>query len=518
MLDHLLSWMTFSPLLGILVILILPGSAKNLIRWTAFVATLIPLVFAGLLFSSFDRLDAGFQFVEQYSWISTFNIEYYMGTDGISVTMILLTALLCPICILASWNIEKALKGYFALFLLLETGMIGVFCALDLFLFYIYWEVMLLPMYFLIGIWGGPRKEYAAIKFFLYTLVGSVFLLLGILALYYYGPENFNMVEMARNSGMYSGGALKIFGWPFEKVVFIALFFGFAIKVPMFPFHTWLPDAHVEAPTAVSVILAGVLLKMGIYGIFRICYPILPDAAVWFAPALAIFGVINIIYGALCAMDQKDFKKLVAYSSISHMGYCLLGLAAMTRIGMTGSLYQMFTHGTVTAMLFLIVGVIYDRTHTRGLNDFGGLAHKMPIYTTIAVIAIFASLGLPGLAGFISEAAVLIGSFNADQLFQDRYLTDMMMFKGPNLFKICTILAAVGVILTASYLLWTLQRVFLGPLNEKWKDLPEISWREIATLAPLAFLVIALGVYPMPILDLMDASMKELASSWIAMK
>jgi len=361
--------------------------------------------------------------------------------------------------------------------------------------------------------------EIPAIKFFLYTLVGSVFMLLGILALYFYsgGTHTFDMVELASRSGELARGSLKILGYPLSKVVFLALFFGFAIKIPMFPFHTWLPDAHVEAPTAVSVILAGVLLKMGVYGIFRICYPILPDASLWFAPLLAIFGVINIIYGALCAMYQTDFKRLVAYSSISHMGYCLLGLAAWTNIGMNGALFQMFTHGIATAMLFLLVGVLYDRTHTRDLKDFGGLAHKMPVYTTIATLGFFASMGLPGLANFVSEAAVLIGSFNADQLFSNRYLASTMMFHWPNLFKICTIFAAMGVILTAAYLLWTVQRIFLGPLNERWKDLPDIGPREKLTLIPLAIMVILFGIYPAPILDLMAATLNKLAGTWIAM-
>ncbi len=520
--SHVLSWMTFLPMIGMAIILFLPSANKNAIRWTAAIFTALPLLLAIGLFFTFDRTASGMQFVERTSWIQTENIQinYFMGTDGISVTMILLTALLSFLCIFASWGIEKAVKGYFMLFLLLVTGMMGVFCALDLFLFYIFWEVMLLPMYFLIGIWGGPRKEYAAIKFFLYTLVGSVFMLLGILALYFYGgdPHTFDMLELASRSGGITSSAVSILGYPLAKVVFFAFFFGFAVKVPMFPFHTWLPDAHVEAPTAISVILAGVLLKMGTYGIFRICYPILPEAATWFAPCLAIFGAINIIYGALCAMHQTDFKKLVAYSSVSHMGYCLLGLAALTYTGMNGALLQMFNHGTATAMLFLLVGVIYDRAHTRNLNEFGGLAQRMPLYAGISTLAIFASMGLPGLSGFISEALVLIGSFNADAVFTERYVHEIMMFKGENIFKICTIIAAMGVILTAAYLLWTMQRVFLGPLNEKWKSLPEINTRELFTLVPLAILVIVLGIYPMPILNLVGSSLQELAKTMVAMR
>ncbi|HLG19444.1 MAG TPA: NADH-quinone oxidoreductase subunit M [Bdellovibrionota bacterium] len=518
--SHLLTLMTFVPLIGALALLLLPSAAKSAIRWLSVVATFIPVLLSGVLFLNFNRAEAGMQFVEKLSWIETYNIHYYMGVDGISVTMILLTALLSFLCIFASWNIEKSPKGYFFLFLLLETGMIGTFCALDLFLFYIFWELMLLPMYFLIGIWGGPRKEYAAIKFFLYTLVGSVFMLLGFLAVYFYGgePHTFDMLELAQRHSAFSVANLSILGLPFAKVVFVALFFGFAIKVPMFPFHTWLPDAHVEAPTAISVILAGILLKMGTYGVFRICYPILPEASVWFAPFLAVMGAINIIYGAFCAMHQTDIKKLVAYSSVSHMGYCLLGMAALTKIGMNGALLQMFNHGTATAMLFLLVGVIYDRAHTRGVNDFGGLAHNMPVFTTIASIAFFASMGLPGLSSFISEALVLIGSFNADALFSERFGYQMLMFTGDNLFKICTVIGALGVIITASYLLWTVQRVFLGPLNEKWKDLKDLNVRELFTLVPLAALVVFLGIYPMPILNMIGSSLEQLsglmASPW----
>ena len=516
--SNILSWMIFLPLIGATCLLFIPNKAEKALKYCAVIFTALPLVLAVQLYFSFDRSMPGMQFVERATWIERFNIQYYLGTDGISVTMLILTALLSFLCIFASWNIKKALKGYLFLFLMLETGMMGVFASLDLFLFYIFWEVMLLPMYFLIGIWGGPRKEYAAIKFFLYTLVGSVFMLLGFLAIYFYGgePFTFDMLELAKRSHIFASDGLQILGWPFAKVVFLALFFGFAVKVPMFPFHTWLPDAHVEAPTAVSVILAGVLLKMGVYGIFRICYPMFPEAAVWFAPVLAIFGAINIVYGGLCAMHQKDFKKLVAYSSVSHMGYCLLGLAATTYIGLTGSLLQMFNHGTATAMLFLLVGVIYDRAHTRDIYAFGGLAHKMPLYTTLSALAIFASLGLPGLSGFISEALVLLGSFNADVLFVSKYADVTTAIAGENIFKICTMIGALGVIITAGYLLWTMQRVFLGPLNEKWKDLPEISMRETLTLVPLAILVIVLGIYPMPVIRLMSSSLVELTKTMVA--
>jgi NADH-quinone oxidoreductase subunit M len=492
MYDHILSWTVFAPLLGVPLILALPTAQAKLMKVVALIATCIPLLLGVKIYMDFDRTTSALQFVEHYSWIKSFDIEYFMGIDGLSVPMVLLTALLGPICILASWNINKAVRGYFSLFILLQVGMMGVFCAIDFFLFYIFWEVMLLPMYFLIGIWGGPRREYAAIKFFLYTLFGSVLMLLGMLALYFYSdPHTFNMMELIYNNS-FEGQTIEIFGkiFTFSKVVFIALFVGFAIKVPLFPFHTWLPDAHVEAPTAISVILAGILLKMGTYGLFRISYPILPEGAVWFSYALAVLGMVNIIYGALCAMAQQDLKKLVAYSSISHMGIVCLGMAVFTHQGMNGALFQMFNHGTVTAMLFLLVGVIYERAHHRDINGFGGLAVNMPIFAGITSFAFFAALGLPGMSAFISEVLVFLGAFPV--------------------YRAITIISVMGIVLTAGYLLWTLQRMFLGPMNEKYKDLPEIGLREIITLAPLGIIVLILGIYPMPLLDMISASMANL--------
>jgi NADH-quinone oxidoreductase subunit M len=492
----MLSWITFSPLLAIVPILLLPRSRPNWIRWTAAAGALVPLVLSGVIFATFDRHGVGinepesFQYVIQSDWIPSFHIQYYMGLDGLSVSMVLLTALLSFLCIFASWGIDKGIKGYFTMFMILETGMIGVFCALDFFLFFIFWEVMLLPMYFLIGIWGGPRRVYAAIKFFLFTLLGSVLMLLVMLALYFKGGQSFDLVQLA--SGQYSGETLRLFGQTldFAKVMFVLLYIGFAIKVPVFPFHTWLPDAHVEAPTAISVILAGVLLKMGTYGMMRISLPIFPDTTIWFAPFLAVMAVINIVYGALCAMAQKDFKKLIAYSSISHMGFVLLGMASGTPQGMNGAILQMFNHGTITAMLFLLVGVLYDRAHHRDIDRFGGLMSRMPVYGSFTSLAFFAALGLPGLSSFVSELLTLLGGWRS--------------------YPAITVLCASGIVLGAGYLLWTLQRVFLGPLNEKYAALPEINKREIFTLVPLAILVIVLGFYPHPVLDLLQASSNHL--------
>ncbi len=502
--DHLLTWIVFLPVIGMAAILFLPKDNSNLIRWTSAFFTFLSLGASLYLVWSFNRQEAGLQFIEKLSWIPTFNIHYYVGCDGLSITMILLTTLLSFLCIFASWGIKEGVKGYFLMFLLLEAGMLGVFVSLDFFLFYIFWELMLLPMYFLIGIWGGPKKEYAAIKFFLYTLFGSVLMLVVMLSFYFYSdPHTFDLIELAK-PGVLKIKDLNLFGialsiLDFKRLLFLLLFIGFAIKVPIFPFHTWLPLAHVEAPTPISVILAGVLLKMGAYGLLRISFPILPQETYWFSYTLALLGLINIIYGAFCAMAQitlpaekggNDWKKLIAYSSINHMGYVLLGMAVFTTEGINGAVFQMFNHGLTTAMLFLLVGVLYDRAHHRKLDGFGGLGVQVPIYTGIVALASFASLGLPGLSSFISEALVFLGSFKV--------------------YPSITILATLGIIINAAFFLWALQKIFLGPLNTQYKGLAEVSFRELFTLVPLSILIILFGIYPMPVLNLMKASLDSL--------
>ncbi|MCW5893430.1 MAG: NADH-quinone oxidoreductase subunit M [bacterium] len=487
----MLTLITFLPLVGAAVVLALPASEPRLVRLVATAATLPSLGLACRLVARFDPA-GGFQFVDRVPWIPAFNIEYFVGVDGISVTMVLLTALLSTLCMVASWNVGEAVKGYAALFLLLETGMLGTFVALDFFLFFVFWELMLLPMYFLIGIWGGPRREYAAIKFFLYTLLGSVLILVAMLVLYVTpDPHSFDITRL---------GALvrDRLAPETQLLLWIALFVGFAIKIPVVPFHTWLPDAHVQAPTAISVILAGVLLKMGTYGLLRINFGILPEAT-WapFAGAtlsfwlLGALGALGIVYGAVCAMAQTDLKALVAYSSISHMGFVLLGLAALTPMALNGAVLQMFNHGTITAMLFLLVGVLYDRTQRRDIDGFGGIAAIMPRYAGVAGFAFFAAMGIPGLSAFISEVLVLLGAWP--------------VYPG------LTVVAAASVVLTAGYFLWALQRVYLGPPNPRWAGLRELDARELGMLLPLAAIVLTLGIVPTLVLDLQSPALLRLA-------
>ncbi len=518
--SSILSWLIFLPMIGLAVVLAAPGRHARAITWIfTFAAFLLSL----FLFGPFtDGLGFGesygeMQFEQEVKWIHVggeldengeqvggFKINWHVGIDGISFPLIILTTLITWLSAWASWGFDKwkvnrSPKGFFALFLLLETGVLGTFASLDFFLFYVFWEVMLLPMYFLIGVWGGPRKEYAAIKFFLYTLAGSVLMLVALLAMYFtsedvLGTGTFSLIEYATHPKIteaFNDPARLFLGWPFAKVMFIMLFIGFMIKVPIFPFHTWLPDAHVEAPTPISMILAGILLKLGAYGFLRVCYPIFPTAAVWAAYFLATLGVVNIIYGALCCLAQNDFKRLVAYSSISHMGYVLLGIAVMTATGFQGAMFQILAHGVSSPMCFFLVGVIYDRAHHRDINRFGGLWLSMPRYGSLATLGFFASLGLPGLCGFIGEIWVLLGTFNADFSWA----------------KPMAVIAAFGVVLTAGYILWMIQRVYLGKLREEYAGYPDASLRETVILIPMALLAIFMGILPSYTFDLMNGTL-----------
>ena len=495
----ILNWILWLPIIGVLAILLTPKAKDNVIRLITLATTSITLLLSVVLYLKFDTTTAAMQFVVKVPWIEQFHINYFLGIDGITMLMTFLNALLFFICTLSSWTIEKNVKAYFSLLLMLQSTVFGVFFALDFFLFYVYWEVMLLPMFFLIGIWGGENREYAAIKFFLYTFFGSIFMLVGIIALYYAtgkGPDSFNI--LAHQGGKFINETVTIFGhnFSFEHIFFWFMFLGFAIKVPVFPFHTWLPHAHVQAPTAVSVILAGVLLKMGTYGFLRIAFPIFPQAAVQSSTIIAVLGLISVIYGAFCAMAQDDVKKLVAYSSVSHMGFVMLGLSAMTTQGMNGAVLQMFNHGTSTAMMFLLIGILYERSHHRwivkpdGSKGYGGLSTKLPKYTTVFIIGMFASLGLPGLSGFISEALIFLGIYQK--------------------FTTITVIAVVGLLIGAAYLLWMFKRMFFGEVNPEIEEYDDMNAREVFYMLPLCVAVIVFGIFPSPLLNVMKASVGQL--------
>jgi NADH-quinone oxidoreductase subunit M len=478
----ILTFVTFFPVAGLVVILFLPGSRGKAIKIAANVFTGLEFGATLLLLARFETASGDMQLVERLPWIKAIGAQYLLGVDGISLLLVLLTSLLTFIATLSSWQaVQKRLKEYYIFMLLLETGMIGVFLALDLLLFYVFWEVVLVPMYFMIGIWGGERRLYAAIKFFLYTLFGSVAMLIGILVLRSQ-YQTFDWTAMVA-----AGSALPIV---LQSWVFLAFFLGFAIKVPMFPFHTWLPDAHVEAPTAGSVILAGVLLKMGAYGFLRFSMPLLPEASRRYAPIMVVLALVAIIYGALVSLMQKDMKKLIAYSSVSHMGFVMLGLFALTPMAAKGAVLQMFNHGVSTGALFLIVGVIYERRHTRLISEFGGLSSRMPVYAAVFLIMTMSSIGLPGLNGFIGEFMILMGTFPVSWLW--------------------TAVAATGIVLGTGYMLWLYQRVMFGrlaPANESLKDL---TVREFATFLPLVILALWIGVFPKPFLALIDKPVEKI--------
>ncbi|PLX84301.1 MAG: NADH-quinone oxidoreductase subunit M [Desulfuromonas sp.] len=494
MTEHLLSLMTFFPILGLLVVLFLPRDNQGLLKGFTLVVTLITFVISlPLAFDDVFTTSGAMHYKEFVPWITIgdfFQMNYSVGIDGISLWLVMLTTFIMPIAVLSTWlSVEKNVKGFMALLLLLETAMLGAFISLDLFLFYIFWELMLIPMYFLIGIWGGKNRIYAAVKFFIYTAVGSLLMLVAIIFVYYY----------ALQSGMpFDQGFSIAHFWQvdipahLQNWLFLAFAFSFAIKVPMFPLHTWLPDAHTEAPTAGSVILAAILLKMGTYGYVRFAMPLFPEALQTFMPLLATLATIGIIYGALVAMMQSDVKKLVAYSSVSHLGFVMLGIFAMNMQGMAGGMIQMINHGISTGALFLIVGFIYERRHTREISEFGGLAKKMPIFATVFLIITFSSIGLPGTNGFVGEFLALMGAFESE-------------------LRWYAVVATTGVIFAAVYMLWMFQRVMFGEMtNPKNENLKDLSAREIVLMVPLLVFVFWIGVYPNTFFEKMNPAMESL--------
>jgi NADH-quinone oxidoreductase subunit M len=479
---HVLDLVIFLPLVGAVLIAFLPKDQTNLIRYTALVVALVTFAFSLTVLFDFNVTSDDFQLGSSLEWIPEWGINYITGIDGISLWMVMLTTFLMPLAILASWTITDKVKVYFIFLLALETGMLGVFSSLDLFLFYVFWEVTLVPMYFLIGMWGYGRRIYAAMKFFLFTLVGSLLMLVAIIYLYFASDPNTFSFEAILGTPLSHG---------VQQLLFLGFFASFAVKVPLVPFHTWLPDAHTEAPTAGSVMLAAVLLKMGAYGLIRFGIPLFPDAARDFVPWIMALAIIGIVYGAMVAIVQKDLKRLVAYSSVAHLGFVVLGMFVGTYQGMSGGVLQMVSHGLSTGALFMLVGMLYDRRHTRAISDFGGLQKTVPILAGIFLFVALSSIGLPGLNGFVGEFLVLLGTFVG--------------------YRWWVIPAAFGVVLAAIYLLWAYQRVFHGAVTkDENRALPDVSFREAVMLAPIIILIVFIGVYPKPFLERIEPSANKI--------
>lgn len=477
----ILSLLIFFPVLGGILLLGIGKENVKGVKIMALVISLLEFVISLPLWFFFDKTTHHMQFVERHSWIKLFNIEYYLGIDGISVLFVLLSALVTILCVLVSWNsIEIKVKEFFVSLLLLEGAMIGVFCALDFFLFYIFWEAMLIPMFLLIGVWGGPNRIYATTKFFLYTLIGSLLMLVGIITLYMQGGNTFDILALAEQN----------YPVKLQLILFWAFFAAFAVKVPMWPVHTWLPDAHTEAPAAGSVVLAAILIKMGAYGFLRFSMPILPEATSAMMIPMLVLSLIGIVYGGLICLAQSDLKRLIAYSSVSHMGFVTLGIFALNTQSVEGGILQMINHGVVTGALFLGIGMVYERTHTRKISDYGGLATNMPIFASFFLLFTLASVGLPGTNGFIGELLILLGSF----------LTRPWV----------ALIAASGLIIGAWYMLWLYQRIFFNPVNARWNGIRELGLREIVTFLPMVVLIFWIGLYPNSMLDYMHVSVAHL--------
>ena len=478
----MLTGIVFLPALSALAMVLFARSDKGA-KLIALTASLAVLALTLVLWAKFDPRDPAVQFVEQRTWIPAFGVQYFLGVDGLNTPLLALTGLLGFGAVLASWGVTLRVREYFFWLLLLETGVLGVFASLDMLLFFLFWEVELLPMYMLISTWGSGRKMYSAMKFILFTIAGSAFMLVGILVMYF-SMHTFNMIELREHP--YTTGLLA------APIVFALLLAAFAVKLPIFPLHTWLPDAHTDAPTAVSVMLAGVLLKMGGYGIIRLCVSMFPGVAQDHSGLLAGLAVINVLYGAALVLWQKDLKRMIAYSSVSHMGFVLLGIASMNEAGLTGAALQMFTHGTITGLLFMLVGLVYDKAHTRHIPDLGGLAKRMPFLTVIFMLAGFAALGLPTTSGFAAELLVFLGSFPV--------------------LRVATVLAMAGVVLTAGYMLWMLQRVFMGPEKERFKAIGDTTAIERVPLIVLVASIMIVGIYPKLVTDSFEAGIAPIAA------